>query len=199
LRLASPDWRNEAVYFVIFNLTNVLNYVYLIFVGFLLGADSYGLFGALFGIVYLASSLGNMVKMAVARHVATVQAQNGGVVTRQVVLGGLVWSGAFAGVVGLVLLLAVPLIANALDSAMAPVAWSCLAIMLSIWVPSAYGVLQGMERFPPLGTALLVAAFVRRGRRAVAAGGRRRANGWYPGPRHPLSTLRPSRQERAGR
>ncbi len=166
LRIPTSSWRNEAIYFAIFNVTNVLNYVYLVFVGFFLGADSYGLFGALFGIVYLASSLGNMVKMAVARHVATVQAQNGGVITRQVVMGGLAWSGAFAGVVGLVLMLAVPLIANAFDSPTAPVAWSCLAITLSIWVPAAYGVLQGMERFPSLGTALFVAAFVR-----FAAGG----------------------------
>lgn len=162
----SSGWRGEAVYFVIFNLANVLNYAYLIFVGFFLGANSYGLFGALFGIVYLASALGNTVKMAVARHVATVRAQNGGAVTRQVVAAGLAWSAGFAAAVGLVLIPAVPLIAGALDSPTTPVVWSCAAIALSIWVPAAYGVLQGMERFPSLGGALVVAAVIR-----IAAGG----------------------------
>ncbi|MEX0682327.1 MAG: oligosaccharide flippase family protein [Dehalococcoidia bacterium] len=165
-KLLSSVWRGEAAYFVIFNLTNVLNYVYLIFVGFFLGADSYGLFGALFGIVYLASALGNMVKMAVARHVATASAQNGGAITKQVVTAGLAWSAGFALVVGLILVPAVPLVADALDSPTAPVVWSCLAIAFSIWASAAYGVLQGMERFPSLGAALFVAAAVR-----IALGG----------------------------
>jgi O-antigen/teichoic acid export membrane protein len=161
--LLSSGWRGEAVYFVAFNFTNVLNYVYLVFVGFYLGSDSYGLFGALFGIVYLASALGNTVKMAVARHVATVQARNGGAVNRQVVTAGLIWSAGLAIVVALVLVPTVPLIAEAFDSPTTPVVWTCLAIALSIWVPAAYGILQGMERFPSLGGALLVAAFVRIG------------------------------------
>lgn len=164
--LLSSGWRGEAVYFVIFNVTNVLNYVYLVFVGFFLGSDSYGLFGALFGTVYLVSALGNMVKMAVARHIATAQAQNGGVIIRKVVTAGLAWSAALAAVVGFILVPTVPLIANALDSPTTPVIWSCLAIAFSIWVPAAYGVLQGMERFPSLGGALFVAAVVR-----IVAGG----------------------------
>jgi hypothetical protein len=82
------------------------------------------------------------------------------------VTAGLVWSAGFAAVIGLVLVPAVPLIAEAFDSPTTPVVWSCLAIALSIWVPAAYGVLQGMERFPSLGGVLLVAAFVR-----IAAGG----------------------------
>lgn len=165
-KLLSSGWRGEAVYFVIFNVTNVLNYVYLVFVGFFLGGNSYGLFGALFGMVYLASALGNMVKMAVARHIATAQAQNGGTMIRQVVTAGLAWSAALAAVVGLILVPTVPLIAEAFDSPTTPVIWSCLAIAFSIWVPAAYGVLQGMERFPSLGGALFVAAVVR-----IAAGG----------------------------
>lgn len=164
-RLLPSSWRSEAVYFVIFNATNVLNYVYLVLVGFFLGADSYGLFGALFGIVYLAGAIGNTVKMAVARHVATIQACNDGDVARHLVTRVLAWPAAFAALVGLALLTATPAIANAFDSPTEPVLWGCLAIALSIWVPATYGILQGLERFPALGSALLVAAFVR-----IAAG-----------------------------
>jgi O-antigen/teichoic acid export membrane protein len=165
-RLLSSSGRSEAAYFVIFNLTNVLNYAYLVFVGFFLGADSYGLFGALFGVVYLASALGNMVKMAVARHVATVRARNGGAVTGRIVTSGLVWAALFSALVGLLLVPAVPLLAHTFDSPTAPVIWAALAIVLSIWVPASHGVLQGMERFPSLGASLFVAAIVR-----IAAGG----------------------------
>jgi len=52
-RWASPNGRREAAYFLSFNAANVLNYAYLVLMGFLLGEDSYGLFGALFGVVYL--------------------------------------------------------------------------------------------------------------------------------------------------
>lgn len=172
-RLLPSGWRNEAVYFAIFNLTNVLNYVYLVLVGFFVGADSYGLFGALFGIVYLASAVGNTVKMAVARHVAAARARTGGEVARRDVVGLLAWSAAFAALVALALVAATPAIANAFDSPTEPVLWAGLAIALSIWVPTTYGILQGLERFPMLGSVLLVAAFLRitAGAALLAVGG----------------------------
>jgi O-antigen/teichoic acid export membrane protein len=158
VRLSSANGRGEAAYFVIFNVTNVLNYAYLVFVGFLLGAESYGLFGALFGVVYLASSLGNMLRMAVARHVATVRARNAGAVTSEVVTAGVVRAAALSALVGIALVPAMPFLARAFDSATAPAALACLAVVLSIWASASYGVLQGMERFPSLGVSMLVAA-----------------------------------------
>jgi O-antigen/teichoic acid export membrane protein len=172
-RFLTGDRRSEAIYFVVFNVTNVFNYAYLVLVGFLVGTDSYGLFGALFGVVYLAGAVGNMVKMAVARHVATIQAQNDGTIARHIVWSSIVWPAAVAAVVGLALVAASAEIANAFDSPRGPVLWTSAAIALSISVPAIYGILQGLERFGALGSSLLVAALVRIGSGValVAAGG----------------------------
>lgn len=165
-------WRDEASYFLAFNATNVLNYVYLVLVGLLLGTESYGLFGALFGLVYLASALGNTVQVAVARHVASRWPARGEVTWRSVAamsrLPGLV-----ALSLGLLFLSLSPLLARALHSPTQPLVWTGLAIALSVVIPTGYGVLQGSQHFSRLGLSLLVAAVTRitAGTALVVAGG----------------------------
>ena len=43
----------------------------------MVSTESYGLFGALFGLIYLVSALGNTVQLATARDVAHLQARGG--------------------------------------------------------------------------------------------------------------------------
>ena len=57
-------------YFLAFNLANVFNYLFLIAMAKGLSAEAYGLFGALFGIVYLTSALGNSVQVTLAKFTA---------------------------------------------------------------------------------------------------------------------------------
>lgn len=158
-------WGDEAAYFLAFNVANVLNYAYLVLMGVLLGTESYGLFGALFGLVYLVSALGNTVQMAIARHVAYWQPPRGEVTWRSVV--AMSWlPGLVAITLGLLFVAVSPVLAGALHSPTQPLLWTGLAIALSVVVPAAYGVLQGSQHFSRLGLSLLVAAVAR-----IAVGG----------------------------
>ncbi|MFQ5879749.1 MAG: hypothetical protein ACE5IZ_06225, partial [Dehalococcoidia bacterium] len=168
-------WGGEAAYFVAFNATNALNYVYLVSMGLLLGTESYGLFGALFGLVYLASALGNTVQVAVARHIASLQTAQGGALSRQMIAGAFAPAGVLAAVVGLVFLILSPVLAETFHSSVEPLLWTGLAIALSVFVPAGYGVLQGTQRFARLGSSLLVAAVFR-----MATGSALVAAGWGP-------------------
>lgn len=160
-RLAGQRRRGgEATYFIAFNATNALNYAYLVSMGLLLGTESYGLFGALFGLVYLVSALGNTVQVAVARHIAHSQGQ-GGALSQGVLVWAFARAGALATVVGLTFLALSPALARAFDSPLTPLLWTSLAVALSVWVPAGYGVLQGGQRFAPLGASLLAAALFR--------------------------------------
>lgn len=161
-RLTGPASRGgEAAYFIAFNATNALNYAYLVSMGLLLGTESYGLFGALFGVVYLASALGNTVQVAVARQIAFFEGNPGRALTQGVLVWALAPAGALAAVVGLTALLLSPALAQAFNSPLTPLGWTSLAVALSIWVPAGYGVLQGTQRFAPLGASLLAAALSR--------------------------------------
>jgi len=163
----------EVAYFLAFNVANVLNYAYLVSMGLLLGTESYGLFGALFGLVYLVSALGNTVQIAVARHVAVAQAA--GALSRQVIFVALVLAAVLAALVGLVFLALSPTLAQAFHSPSEPLLWTSLAIVLSILMPAGYGVLQGKQNFHRLGASLLAAALFR-----IAIGGALVAAGWGP-------------------
>lgn len=153
-------WRGEATYFLAFNVTNALNYAYLVGMGLLLGTESYGLFGALFGLIYLVSALGNTVQVATARHVACLQT-TGGALLREAVAGVLLWAGGLATAVGLAFLALSPVLGQAFHSPPEPLLWTGLAIALSVFVPAGYGVLQGVQRFRLLALSLLAAALVR--------------------------------------
>lgn len=165
----------EAAYFVAFNATNAINYAYLVGMGLLLSTESYGLLGALFGLVYLVSALGNTVKVAVAKHIACSQTVQGGAVSRQVVMGAFAPAGVLAVVVGLAFLALSPALARAFHSSPGPLLWTSLAVALSVCVPAVYGVLQGMQRFARLGVSLLAGSVVR-----IAVGGALVAAGWGP-------------------
>lgn len=161
LRSGRTRWIGEVTYFLAFNATNALNYAYLVGMGLLLGTERYGLFGALFGLVYLVSALGNTVQVAVARHIAFCQAAQGGPLARQQVVRAFLPSASLATVVGLAFLALSPVLAQAFHSTLEPLLWTSLAIALSVLVPAGYGVLQGTQRFAWLGASLLVAALFR--------------------------------------
>ena len=168
-------WGGEAAYFVAFNASSALNYIYLVAMGLLLGTESYGLFGALFGLVYLFSALGNTVQIAVARHVASIRAAHGGPLGRRVLVGAFTPALALAAVSGFAMLVLSPVLADTFHSSTGPVLWAGLAIALSVLVPAGYGILQGTERFARLGASLMVAAVFR-----LTAGGLLVAAGWGP-------------------
>lgn len=147
----------EGAYFASFNLTNALNYAYLAGMGLFLTSGEYGLFVALFGVIYLLSALGNTVQVATATHIARLHAARGGVSVRDLAIVGAPALAVTAGLVS-VLLGATPFLSRWFDTTTAPLLWAYAAAALSVLLPSAYGVLQGMQRFVPLGMSQLMMA-----------------------------------------
>ena len=157
MRLLRALGSSEAAYFVSFNLTNALNYLYLAAMGLVLTTQEYGLFVALFGVVYLVSALGNTIQVSTATHVARVLAVRGNIGVRDYLVSG---GPALAVAVLMIaaLLAATPILSAWFESPSGPVLWASLAAALSVLVPFAYGALQGLQRFTALGLSQLVMA-----------------------------------------
>ena len=113
----------ENAYLVAFNLTGGLNFLYLIAAGLMLGADSYGLFIALFGVVYLVSALANTIQLATARQIAA-HGGNASDVLKPAIA-------ATAGVTVL-LLAATPALTEWFNASTADIVWTALAAGLTI-------------------------------------------------------------------
>jgi O-antigen/teichoic acid export membrane protein len=165
--------RDEAAYFLSFNAANALNYAYLVLMGFLLAGDSYGLFGALFGVVYLTSALANTVQVSTAKVVAEARAATDQGLPASLVTALLVRVAGTALIAGLVALAASPFLARIFDASLWPLAWASLAIALSVLVAAFYGILQGQQDFPWLGANVLAASALR-----LAFGGALVVAGW---------------------
>ncbi|HKZ50682.1 MAG TPA: hypothetical protein VJ256_02825 [Dehalococcoidia bacterium] len=153
--------RGQAAYFAAFNMANALNYGHLVLTGFLLRGHSYGLFGALFGIVYLSGALGNAVKVMVAKVVAEANATAGDRISSSLLMAVVVKAGGAALVAALGALAAMPLLARAFDASAGPLLWVALSIGLSVLVPAFYGVQQGLQDFTGLGVTVFAGSALR--------------------------------------
>jgi len=153
--------RGEAAYFLAFNAANALNYAYLVLMGFLLGGDSYGLFGALFGVVYLNGALANTVQVTTAKVVVEATATTGRVLPASLVVSILARAGAVAALAGLGTLAASPLLANLFHTSAGPLIWVSLGIALAVPLASMYGMLQGLQDFGWLGASVCAASAFR--------------------------------------
>jgi O-antigen/teichoic acid export membrane protein len=152
--LLRPRELGAPFYFLAFNLANVFNYLFLIAMAKGLSAEAYGLFGALFGIVYLTSAFGNSVQVTLAKFTAELSSL--GEKSR---LGALL-STATARIIVLSLLVALvflagaPLLAAFLHtSSPIPVLVTGSLVFLALSVPATWGVLQGTQRFYLLGAS----------------------------------------------
>lgn len=138
---------------------NMLLYLFQLVVGRSLGPEDYSLFGALFGIVYLAGALTNGVRVSVAKFVADARATNQGAET-----GLLVSSAMFQMLLlgtGFVAFfsLASPWIGSYLHSTrLTPVLITGAVIAVSLLLPVARGALQGAQRFAPFSGTLILEA-----------------------------------------
>ncbi len=162
-RWGSPEGRGEALYFLSFNAANVLNYAYLVLMGFLLGEGSYGLFGALFGVVYLTGALANTVQVTVAKVVAEARAATGGRLPTSLMGALLARVTAVAMVAGLGALAVSPFLAHAFRTSLEPLVWVAGAIVVSVFVAALYGTLQGLQEFAWLGASVWSASAFRLG------------------------------------
>ena len=146
-RLLAYGRSAENTYLAAFNLTGGLNFLYLIAVGLVLGADSYGLFIALFGVVYLVSALANTIQLATAKQIAAHGGDLSNVLKPAVV--------ATASVTVL-LLAATPALTGWFNASTSDIVWTALAAGLTIAAGTGYGVAQGLQRFNALSASQVV-------------------------------------------
>ncbi|PSQ06743.1 hypothetical protein BRC97_05550 [Halobacteriales archaeon QS_6_71_20] len=125
------------------------NYAYQVAVGRVLGAEAYGVFGALFALFFLLQIVGRGVRFSASRFAAELD----GADERAAFYRGFLLRSAALGVVGFgVLVAASPVIADflGLDSA-APVTVVAAAIGVELVLTGNQGTLQGLQRFAALG------------------------------------------------
>lgn len=152
--LLRPGELGAPFYFLAFNLANVFNYLFLIVMAKSLSAEAYGLFGALFGIVYLTSAFGNSVQVTLAKFTAELSSLG-----EKARLGGLLSTVsvrivALSLVVAFAFLAGAPLLAAFLHSSSpVPILLTGFLVFLALSVPATWGVLQGTQRFYMLGAS----------------------------------------------
>lgn len=147
----------RGLFFLAYNLSNVLNFAFLLAMSRALEPEDFALFAALFGAIYFASALANTAQTSVA---ATVAAGDGagpsvaGRAARRLALIGLP--------LGAVVVVAARPAASFLHSNdVASVGLVGIAVWLFLLAAVGYGGLQGSGRFGLLGAALMVASLCR--------------------------------------
>ena len=129
-------------------LANALLYVFHVAVGRSLSPADYGLFGALFGIIYLSGALSNGVRVSIAKFVANSGEENGGTGTGPLVTSAILQMLLLGGAILLAFGLASPLIRSYLHSgSLAPIIVTGVVVGVSILMPVTQGALQGAQKF----------------------------------------------------
>ena len=140
-------------------LANVLLYAFHVMSGRALGPQDYGLFSALFGIVYLGGAASNAVQVSIARYVATGRTTPDGQAAGPIVTSALAHM-LLAGVaIIMVVSLAAPLIGSYLRiGSTGPIVLLGGLLALGLLMPVTQGALLGSERFGWFAGALIVNA-----------------------------------------
>ena len=146
-RLLAQARSAENTYLLAFNVTGGLNFLYLIVAGLVLGTDSYGLFIALFGVVYLVSALANTIQLATAKQIAA----HGGDLSSVIKPAAIATAGVTA-----FLLAATPALTAWFNASTADIVWTAAAAGLTIAAGTGYGVAQGQQRFNALSASQVV-------------------------------------------
>ena len=141
---------------------NVLLYLFQLMVGRNMAPEEYGLFGALFGLVFLAAALSNGIQVSIAKFVSET------LVARNTVAIGLLTGTAMIqvvvlAVVGFAIFAAFsPLIGSYLRTdSLTPVFLNGGVVAVSLALPVVRGVFQGSQRFPVFSLTQLLAAGTR--------------------------------------
>jgi len=136
------------------NVTNVLNYAFLVVMSQLLAPAEFALFAALFGVIYLASALANTIQTSVAAAVASAT-DSGREVAMRILRQLALWGIALG---ALTLLAARPLASFLHSDGITPVLVTGLSLWLFLVAAVGYGALQGSSRFLLLAGGVLIAA-----------------------------------------
>jgi O-antigen/teichoic acid export membrane protein len=143
-------------------LASATNYGSNIIFSRLLSPASYGDLTALIAFSVIAAVPTGAAQTVVAERIATLLAENQHDRVRYLIRHAVAHIGVIAMALGTVYVLCIPLLKQALDlQTLGPAIALAPLLVLSFFVPVAFGVLQGMERFIALGAVMLAVAMSR--------------------------------------
>ncbi len=157
--------RHGSVMFTASMLTHLLNYLYQVTMGRMLGPEEYGIFGALFAIFYMSSVVSQTIATSTTSFISRLKATGkstgafiSGALRRSGMLGVAIGAGVLAGSGVLSRLLRVPL---------EDMRMLALILLLTFLLPVPWGVLRGMKRFVAVGTLNIISAGTKLGMGAL--------------------------------
>jgi O-antigen/teichoic acid export membrane protein len=129
-------------------LVAVLNYLYHLFMGRMLGPEEYGVLGSLFAIVYLVTFAGATFNKVISKFTAELRSMRKEAALKYLIINGLLKITIFSSIIFIVYLLFIPLIAKFmhLTDYIGLVIVGLIAF-LSILMSILIGALNGMEKF----------------------------------------------------
>ena len=131
--------------------SGALNYGYQVFMGRALGPKQYGVFGAVFALVYLVNVLGRGIRFSATRFAAEFASENRSVASFHA--GFLARAALFAAVVFVAVLLTAPVTVAFLGlGSSLPVVIVAANGLFGLALTANQGVFQGLQRFGALGT-----------------------------------------------
>lgn len=137
-------------------LASATNYASNVVFSRLLSTAQYGDFTALIAVTVIAAVPTLAAQTVVAERVAVLMAQGQHDRVRYLIRHAVAHVVSIATIVGLVYAACIPLVTSALGlQAVGPALALAPLLVLSLFIPVAYGVLQGMERFAMLGALML--------------------------------------------
>ncbi|NOZ83067.1 MAG: oligosaccharide flippase family protein [Euryarchaeota archaeon] len=156
-RLSRDDvLRYGSIMFVASIATHILNYLYQVAMGRMLGPEEYGIFGALFAIFYMSSVVSQTLATSTTSFISRLKARGesmgafiSGALRRSGMLGVLISAAVLAGSGTLAEMLRVP---------EEDVRMLALILLLTFLLPVPWGVLRGMKRFLAVGALNIISA-----------------------------------------
>jgi O-antigen/teichoic acid export membrane protein len=151
--------RATSVMVVLTLLASATNYASNVVFSRLLSTAQYGDFTALIAVTVIAAVPTLAAQTVVAERVAVLTALGQHDRVRYLIRHAVAHVVSIATIVGLIYAACIPLVRSALGlQAVGPALALAPLLVLSLFIPVAYGVLQGMERFAVLGVLMLVVA-----------------------------------------
>jgi len=143
--------RQNIIIFIVYFFNSICNYIYQIYVGRALGPKEYGIFGALFAIIYVISVFSNTVQTGSAWAITKCIAETKGVHIG-IIIQDIIKKTIYVGIIGLIVFsLISPIISKTLNiGSIKEVAIVGFVVFLSFPLPAALGIFQGLQRFNSL-------------------------------------------------
>jgi O-antigen/teichoic acid export membrane protein len=140
--------RSGGIFLVGSLLVAILNYLYHLFIGRMLGPEEYGVLGSLFAIVYLVTFAGATFNKVISKFTAELRGMKQEAALKYLIINGLFKISLFSSIIFIIYLLFIPLIAKFMHlTDYTGLVIVGLIAFLSILMAVIVGALNGMQKF----------------------------------------------------